>query len=272
MRRATVESKRHLVQVGSEMFWTDAMPRPYNSALKERECGFDGICRDHKPILVADIFVFAMVDGFAFRHLSLGKTSGVQRRFVGHDYVYVFADMLLNDFADRLGVGVLHVDELKSTIALDDADNWFFVIPSGSLAPSKPPTADVGFVNFDGTIQHLVNFGHSEADAMAEIPGGFVADSKCPLHLHCRKSLFCFTKQQSSEEPLLQRKMAIVKNCAGRDSELVITALAVEQLLRSLQFNGWHLAARALNTVRPTEPDQQFAATFVGIKQIDYVN
>jgi hypothetical protein len=66
--------------------------------------------------------------------------------------------------------------------------------------------------------------------------------------------------------------MRIVKDCAGRDRELVITALAVEQLLGCGKFHGGHFAARAFDTIGPTEPDKQFAATFVRIKHLDDIN
>ena len=85
------------------------------------------------------------------------------------------------------------------------------------------------------------------------------------LDLHCAHALLGFAEQQRSEEPLLQGKMAIIENRAGGNGELVIAALAVEQLLGGFEFDGGHLAARAFNTVRPAQPDKQFAATFVSV-------
>jgi hypothetical protein len=43
-------------------------------------------------------------------------------------------------------------------------------------------------------------------------------------------------------------------------------------LLGCGEFDGWHLAPWAFRTVRPAEPDKQFAASFVGIEVCDYVN
>jgi hypothetical protein len=43
-------------------------------------------------------------------------------------------------------------------------------------------------------------------------------------------------------------------------------------LLRCGEFYGGHFAARAFNAIRPAEPNQQFAATFVGIEVFHQIN
>jgi hypothetical protein len=133
-------------------------------------------------------------------------------------------------------------------------------------------SAHIGFVDLDCSIQHLVNFGHGEADSVAEIPCGFVADSQRALDLIRTHALLCFAEQKRSEEPFLQGKMAVIENRSRGNAKLIVAALAVEQLLRCGEFRGWHLAARAFNAVRPTETHEQFAATFVGVEKVYNVN
>ena len=272
MRLATIKAKRHFVQVGREMLGADPMPRSNYAALEKRERGFDSISRDHEAVLVPDVFVGRVIYGLAFRYLSFGKSRGVEDGFVGHDHINVFADVLLHDFANRFRGTVLYVDEFQIATALNDADHGFFVLAIVSGSSSVTFAADVGFVNLDCAVQHLVNFGHGESDAMAEIPCGLVTDSECALDLICAHSFFGFAEQKGSEKPFLQGKMRIVKDCAGRNGELVIAALAVEQLLCRGEFHGGHFAARALNTIGPAEADKQLAAAVIGVKHLDHVN
>lgn len=272
MRFATIEAERHFVQIGREVLGADAMPRANDAALEKRECGFDGVGRDHKAVLMANVLFRFVIDCFTLRPLRFGKARGVQNRLVGHDHVNILADVLLHDFADRLRRALFHVDEFQIAAALDNSDDGFFVLAIVSGACSMTLTADVGFIYFDGSVQHLVDFGHGEADSMAEIPRGFVTDSEGALDLIGAHSFFGFAEQQGSKKPLLQSQMRIVKDCSRRDGELIIAAFAVEQLLGRGEFHSGHFAAWALNTVGPAETHQQFPASFVGIKHLDYVN
>ena len=54
---------------------------------------------------------------WALRYLGLGESSGIQDRFIGHDYVNILANMLLRDFADGLGVRFAHMDEFQFATA-----------------------------------------------------------------------------------------------------------------------------------------------------------
>jgi hypothetical protein len=66
--------------------------------------------------------------------------------------------------------------------------------------------------------------------------------------------------------------MGIIENRAGGHTELVVTSLAVEELLYGRQLNGWHLTTRAFDASGPAEPDKNLAAFFVGIEQVYNVN
>src|SRR6266436_5494886 len=161
-----IETECHFVQIRSEMLGADAMPRTDNAALQERECGLHGVGCDHESIFPADVFFRAVVHSLALRYLGLGKTRRIQDGFVSYDHVHVLADMFFHYFADSFRGSLFYVDELQCAIALDDTDYDRLIFASGFVAASKSPTADVGFINFDCAIQHLVDFSHGVADTM----------------------------------------------------------------------------------------------------------
>ena len=272
MRLAAIESERHFVQIGREMLGANTMPRSHDSTLEKRERGFNRVRGDHEAVLVADIFVRSVIHGLALRYLALGKARGIEDRFIGYDHVYIFADVLLKHFADCFRVGIFNVDEFQIATALNDSDNWLFLAFAVAHAFASLLTSDVHLVNLDCAVQHLMNFGHCEADSVAEIPCGFVTDSERAFDLICRHPFLGFTEQQGSEKPLLQSKMAVIENGAAGDTELIVAAFAVEQLLCSSKVHGWHFAPWAFNAIGPTEPDQQLTATFICVEQIYNVN
>jgi hypothetical protein len=272
VRLATVESKCHFVQVGREMLGADTMPRSHDAALKERERGFDGIGCNHKPVLVPHVFISRMIDCFPFRDLRFGKSGSVEDGFISNDHIYVFADVLLHDFADRLRCAFFHVDEFQFAIAFDDADDYFLLPFAESDAFALLLSAHIGFVDLNGSVQHLMNFRHGETDSVAEIPCGFVADSQRALDLIRAHTLLRLAEQERSEKPFLQGKMAVIEDRARGNAKLIVAALAVEQLLRGGEIDGWHFAARAFNAIRPTEAHQQFAALLIRVKEVYNVN
>jgi len=276
MAVAPIEPECHFVEVGREMLGADPMPRANDPALKKRECGFDRVGGDHEAILVADVFFRLVVDALALGSLRNWQSLIVENGFIGHDHVYVFANMLFQYIADCLGVGVSYVDKLQLPIALNDSDDGFFVIAIIPTANAFLLSADVGLINLNGAIKHLLNFGHREADSVAQVPRGFVRtlvlSPDRPLDLKSAHSLFRFAEQECCKEPFLQGEMRIVEYGAGRDGKLIIAALAVEQLFFRGEFHCGHLAARAFDTVGPAEPHKQFAALFVGVEMLNQVN
>ena len=272
MTLAPIEPECHLVQVSREMLGADAMPRSNDSALEQREGGFDGVGCDHEAIFVPNVHFGFVINRLPFEYLGLGKPRIVEHGFVGHDHVHIFADVLLHDISDRLRRSLCHMDELQFAIALDDSDHDFFLPSAVSSAFVSLLDAEVGFIDFDGAVQHLVDFGHGKAYTMAEVPCGFVADAERALDLIRAHAFLGFTEQQGCEKPLLQGKMAVVEHGARGHAELIIAALAVEQLLGRRQFDGRHFAADALDTVGPAEPDQQLPAALVSVEKVHNVD
>src|SRR6185437_6642575 len=158
--------------------------------------------------------------------------------------------------------------------ALSEANHDFFIVvrpvPSSTFAFSA---SNVGFVHLDSTVQHgTLSFFHGSTNAMAEIPSGFVANSESSFDLISRHALPRFAQQQRSKEPFGKGQVRIVEDSGSSDGELVIAFLAIEQLLGGRQFDHGTIAAQALRAIGPAQPNQQFAASFIGVEQVYNVN
>jgi hypothetical protein len=66
--------------------------------------------------------------------------------------------------------------------------------------------------------------------------------------------------------------MRVIEDRACSDRELIIASLAVEQLLSRREFNYRAVATKAVNTVRPAQTNEQFAAFVIGVEQVYNVN
>ena len=82
----------------------------------------------------------------------------------------------------------------------------------------------------------------------------------------------CFTEQQDSEEPFFQGKVRVVKDRAGRDTELVVTRLAIEELLCCGGFPRWRLCNAYIQRHSASGAGQAIHGIIHHIKQIDNVN
>jgi len=270
----SIEPKGHFVQIGREMLGADLVPRSNDSALQQRERGFDGVGMN----VAVNIMTAAVIDSF----VALASDAGfLHRKRVGavivrdHD-LYISAHVLADVLRQRARLGIFGVKESQITVSLSKADHDLFV-PSPSAPNTALLAADIGFVHFDSTVKHgLFYFLHRSTDAMTEIPrrlvGAFVLAPDCAFELMGTHAFLCFAKQQHSEKPLLQWQMGIVEDRASHDGELVVTTFAVEQLLFGFQFHGRHLAARAFNSTGPAQPDEQLAAFFVSVEKVNNVN
>lgn len=257
-----IKAKAHLVQVGLQVLGAEAMPRSDDAALQERKCGLDGIGVNVGSD--ANIFLRAVVDGFMPR---LADRLAIGAVFVGHDYVNVFGDIVLNELRQRATLGVFRVEETHRAAALTNAENNLLIAVSETrLAMTLLMSTNIGFVHFDSTVQQgPLRLDHGATDAVAEIPCCLVTDSDSALHLVRRESLASLTEQMCGDEPLEQRQMGVVEDRASGDGELVIAVLAVEQLrAESRQFP--RPATWALGAKGPTQPLQELPTAVIGIK------
>ena len=251
---AAVKAKAHLVQVGLQMLCAKTMPRPDDAALEERKCGLDRISMNigSKP----DVFSGAVSDRLM---LSFADRLAIGAVFVGHDYVNILGDVLLDELLQRAALGIFGVEETNSAAALANSKNNLFVTVSESGLSHTAPlvTTDVGFIDLDSTVkQGALRCGHSATYAMAEIPcgliGAFVVPPEGALELQCAHPLFGFAEQYGSHEPFEQRQVGIVEDRSSGNSELVITILAVEQLAAQ----PYYFASMASDTLRAERPAQ----------------
>jgi hypothetical protein len=269
-----IEAERHLVQVGREMLCADLVPASNDSALEERERGFDGIGCDAVPVLVTRVLLRHVIDGF-MRGISNRFRVGWQS--VGNDNVNIGANIVTNVLSQCARLGIFGVKEPQIAVALPNANHYLLIGRSLSASGITLFSADIGFIHFDSTVKHgPIYFFHGRTDAMAEIPRGligtFVLAPDRALELVGAHALLGFAEQKRSEKPLLQRQMRVIENRSSRDGKLVIAVLAVEQLLFGFQFHGWHLAAHTFNATGPAETDKQLAAFFVSVEQVNNVN
>jgi len=267
-----IEEESHFVQVGGEMLCADLVPASNDAALEQRESGFDrvGVDVSSEP----DIFFLCVIDSLM---LDIANGGFVSLPFVGNQYLHIRADVFLNVLRQLAGLCISRMEETEFAVALSYADDSFFLSSHSGFLPrlTNPALlpADVGFIHFDGAVQHgLFCFLHGSSDTVTEIPCGFVADSQGALDLISRHSFASFAEQKSGKEPFLQWEMGVVEDRARRDRELVITGLAIEQLLGCRKFYNGAMTTETFGAIRPAQPHKQLAALVIGIKQIDYVN
>jgi len=268
---SAVESERHFFEVGLEMLRAQFMPATAQAALEKRESGFDGV----GVSVAANVFFGSVLDNLVaslvVSHPASDATIDV--KFIGEEYVYILSDVIAEKLFKGFSSYFVGMEKPQFAVALTDAEHWPFLGAAPANPFSVPLSTDVGFVHLDLAREHwFIGLGHRSADSVAEVPRGFVADSKRPLNLAGRHTFLGFAEQERSDKPFCQGKVGVIENRARRDGELVVTILAVEKLFVGFQFYDGHLAARAFHASGPAQARQQFAALFICREQGVYVN
>src|ERR1039458_7898142 len=219
-----VESESHFLKVGWKMFCRDFMPRSNNAPLEQAKRGFDAV-RGHVTV---NVDLRAMVDRLVllYRVTSLRQGCGIGFPFVGHNHVYVFADILFDVLCQRSRLHILSLEEAEFPAALLDADNWNLFALTVRDAPCAVriplTTADPSFIHFNRAIQRLwIDFFHRGPDAMAEVPRGFVASADHALDLVRRDAFAGLTHEVGGSEPSRQGEFSILKDGSGQNGELI---------------------------------------------------
>lgn len=245
------------------MLCADAMPRSHNVALQEGESRLDGVRMNVTVYIDAALVLNRLVLGV---HARAPHCIRVGRELISDHNFHVIANVLSDDLGQRAGLCILDVEEAEIAVTLSESDHDFlgFLCSVNTLADLL--SADVGLIHFDGTVQHglIFHFLHSGADAVAEVPSGFVADSQCSFHLVRGETFSRFHHQQDGRKPLVQRQVGIVKDRAGENGELIEALATLEDLPRFDVGTRLVLAARAFNTIRPTQFRENLAALLVG--------
>jgi len=259
-----IEAKAHLFQIGSEVLCADAMPCADDAALEQGEGGFNGV-GVNIPIHVDSVLVS---DGFMAITMNTRLHHGlwVASPFVREHYFHVRRDVFLDVLGERFGLGILSMKETQFPAALADTDNDFFALLHVLVALLF--STDVGLIHLDFAVQHrLIGLSHCVPDAVTEIPRRFIAtDPERALNLASRHALFGFTEQKCCCEPLHEGQVRVIENRASGDRELVVTILAVEELLFGFEFDHGSLAAQAARAFREAQARQKLPALLFGRK------
>lgn len=251
------------------MLRRNLMPTAHDAALEKRESGLDGIGVN----VSVDVAPLAVIDDFVILDARFPHGNGVSRGIIGEHDFYVFADVLADEFRQCARLRIFGVEEAEIAVALTDAHHHILVVPTSGLPSIAIFAANVSYIHFDLPIQHrLVGLGHRVTDAVTEVPCGFVTHSDCALNLASRHALLCLTEQMGREKPFRQGQVRIIEHGAGRDGELIVTILAVEEALSGFQFNRWPIAAQAAGTFRPAQANQKLLALVFGREKGVYIN
>src|SRR6266404_1400413 len=195
------------------MLCAHAMPCPNDAPLEQRERGFHGIgvnvAIDIDASFVANRFV-------PLFHSVLLNRSGVSGVFICDNNFYIGRDVIADVLRQCSGLGILSMEKAQFATALTDADNDLLSAESESslVLVSTLLAANVGFVDFYSAAKKLRrrNGSHCRADAVTQVPRGFIADSHHPLNLIRAHTLARFAEHVSDSEPLVQRQVRVMED------------------------------------------------------------
>ena len=106
---AAVESESHFVQVGWEMLGADLVPTSNDSALQERECGFDPVRGGISVNVNLGGVVHALVSTASMsRQVDCAR---IRWKIVGHDDFDILTNILLDVLRQRPLLRIFSVEE-----------------------------------------------------------------------------------------------------------------------------------------------------------------
>src|SRR5271154_3419670 len=204
------------------MLFGDFVVTPNDPALQQRPERLNrvGMNRPHY------IFALAMADdAMIVASTKMTIASMFVGRYERHALRYSFTNKTIE------GVRIVVLDDpcANCTTPFDCADNDGFADSAARPFEAFARvfvlrfTADISFIHLNGRTIQLRRFDslNGGADAMAEIPRGFVADAECSLDLPRAHSLFGFAHEVDSSEPLPQWQMGIVEDRSSGYAELI---------------------------------------------------
>src|SRR6266478_2810508 len=207
------------------MFRGDFMPRAYNAALEKRESRFHGVC-----VHVAMNVLLGVIDRLMDFFLHVIECPRIDSGFVCHNHFHVPADVGIDNLAYRVRSRIGRANQAEIAVALPNADYYGLL---ASCTPAALLAAHIGLINLYGPAQRLGRYvQHGRADAMAEVPRRFVADSKLALHLIRGHALARLTEQVGGKKPLPQGQMGIVEDGLRCYAELMRAIVANKLIAR----------------------------------------
>src|SRR5258707_5495225 len=248
---AGIETEGHFVEIGRKILGTDVVPCSGNAALEKREGRFNRVGMN----VAVNINARLVIDRSMLSNWH-GIVNGllVSRPFISHKDLKVSSDVLANVAGKCAALSVLRVEQAKLAAALTNTDHDFLVM-RWLFASNHPALAtDKRLIHCNRTTKHRgIDDLHCFADAMAQIPRGFVAHAKHSLDLIRAHALARLAEQIDRTEPLDKGQVRIVEYGVRGYGKLVVALFAVEKVFRGFERCCRAFAARAFRAHWPAE-------------------
>ncbi len=243
------------------------------TALQDRPEAFDGVGVDCANDMLADAVVNDTVRETIVQPIVPGPRISAEQANAGGN--------CLSDepFEDR-AAGVLNDARDDIALASDRADYCALARiaapPHADLLVPMPVaivSADIGFINLDNAAKFLSVLNEGGPDLVAHEPSGLVgAEAHVAEDLKGAHALLADEHQMRDSEPILQRLIRVLKDCAGQVREAVASVgcarIALPVPRPALQFGGNNRAtARATDAFRPAPRDQVSNAIILSLKE-----
>lgn len=151
----------------------------------------------------------------------LRRVEVVDLGIVDHYHVNCLIHIPSNDVAQGAFIHLVYSDEVEMPVKLADNDNSGFILQLASA--SALLSADMGLVHpYRARELRAINFGQRSTDPVAEIPRSLVGDSEGSLNLMGTHSVARFTEQICCYEPLPQRQVRVMEDCAVCYGKLIV--------------------------------------------------
>ena len=143
----------------------------------------------------------------------LRRVEVVDLGIVDHYHVNCLIRIPSNNVVQCALIHLVYSDQVEMPIKLADNDNnglIFLARVSGLFSANAAREL------------MAVNIGHRSTDSVAKIPRSLVGDSEGSLNLMGTHSVAGFTEQIGCYEPLPQRQVRAMENCAIRHGKLIV--------------------------------------------------
>src|ERR1700682_4411 len=212
-----VEAEGHLIEIGGQRLDAELVVRTDDRALEKRPDALYrvGMHVGPNPLMlpVIDRLMGCVVVGNVRRDVALPA--------VRHNAGRVGVNRLLDELGQITTGVMLFVPPTASAAALDGTQDHclFFLFPAADVPPLA---ADPRLVHFDDAGERdRVLVLHSRTDAMGQVERGLVGGAQFALELVGRDALARLANQVGGSEPFPERQVAVGKDGASRDRELV---------------------------------------------------
>lgn len=254
-----------------QIFLADLMERPDNAALQDRPETLNRVRVDRANDVLAD----GVIDRLMVEAVLQPRIAGER---IGAKKAHAVRDGLPNESLKRETVCPINDASNDVAFAFDGANDCRLAgiapAPRSALFVPMPVlvvAVDVGFVNLDYPAELLDVLDQGGSDFVAHQPSSLVrAESEEPLDLQGAHALLAYEHQMRNSEPIFERLIRVLKNCAGqvRETIAVRRALAALPMMTGRQSIDLGVAAaRAYDLARPSTDNEITNAIVLSLKQ-----